>query len=457
MSQQGTMSQQGQPAGGMGTNQYRRRRANRDLSLVEVPSLLLLASADSRQKTVPPQLQACQLFPTDRPVPDGMIGRQTEVDQLAVAVGQGLHQVVAGPRRQGKTTLCKAVLAKLRDEEAYTVAVDLFALNGTADLARAIASGLVANRSVLRRGAAKARDLAQEATSTLSILTTATLQAGWGMDVEIALNPHLAESDPMGYLGKSIRLLQRAADADGKKVILFVDELQELVADRQAFGDGTEVTNLLSTELQQAPSVTCLFAGSQEHLMRDLYNDERRAFYHWGTWHELTPIRLDEWARGLNDRFAEGGRPITAPALQMLLGRSEGHVRTTMLLAQHSYLASSMAGADSTTVGHVEAAHESIMQAEAAAHAREAQHIQTLGRSALRVCRSIAREGAAYAPKDTAVLLEGIMPAEQAGYLKRINTTAGGGWMVPDPMLRAYLAQLGRRPAPPSRPTIILY
>jgi hypothetical protein len=42
--------------------------------------------------------------------------------------------------------------------------------------------------------------------------------------------------------------------------------------------------------LHDSPRVTCLFAGSVEHLMRDMFSNERRALYQFGGFHELSPI-----------------------------------------------------------------------------------------------------------------------------------------------------------------------
>ena len=83
--------------------------------------------------------------------------------------------------------------------------------------------------------------------------------------------------------------------------------------------------------------VTCLFAGSVEHLMRDLFTPRQRAFYQFGGFHALAPIDVEDWRVGLVDRFAEDGCTVTPDALARLIELGEGHPRATMLVAQQTH------------------------------------------------------------------------------------------------------------------------
>jgi predicted AAA+ superfamily ATPase len=55
------------------------------------------------------------LFPTDDPVPAGMmIGRGHDVEDIVRALADGTNIVLAGPRRTGKTSVGEAAMAQLR-------------------------------------------------------------------------------------------------------------------------------------------------------------------------------------------------------------------------------------------------------------------------------------------------------------------------------------------------------
>src|SRR5918998_3213012 len=98
-----------------------------------------------------------ELFPTDSPIAAGqLIGRRDDLREMATRLEAGTHLIVAGARRTGKTSVCEAVLARLRRRGVYTAAVDLFRVSDTAELAEALAAAVIANRSAghraLRRG-----------------------------------------------------------------------------------------------------------------------------------------------------------------------------------------------------------------------------------------------------------------------------------------------------------------
>src|SRR2546426_4230952 len=119
--------------------------------------------------------------------------------------------------------------------------------------------------------------------------------------------------------------------------------------------------------------VTCLFAGSVEHLMRDLFTPRQRAFYQFGGFHALAPIDVEDWRVGLVDRFAEDGCTVTPDALARLIELGEGHPRATMLVAQQTHDA---AIADS---GLVAVGLASAMAADRVTHELVTERIRSLG------------------------------------------------------------------------------
>jgi hypothetical protein len=386
--------------------------------------------------------RADQLFPTDSPVPDRMIGRSSDLKELELVLGEGLNQVVAGPRRNGKTTVCEAALAELGRKGAYTVEVDLFKLSGLASLAQAIVAGLVANRSVPRRGAHRARLAAEKTAGFAGALATAKLKTEWGPDVEIALSPHLARSDPRGSFEKAMSLLQLVAERDDRHVVLFVDEFQKIASARAPFDDPDSTTQLMRSVLQHSPGVTTLFAGSEAHLLSDLFDDEKRAFYKYGAWRELSPIAPEEWQKGLSGRFDEAGLPVLPGALEHLVSLGEGHPRTTMLLAQQCYLAALEAEAAQAGHEHVVLAFDMAMKADAGALTKDIERVQDLSRLAFGACQAIARGAPPYKLGPSSAVARAIEALERSGYIEQLGTPGRGGWVVTEPLLRRRLAEL---------------
>ncbi len=54
---------------------------------------------------------------------------------------------------------------------------------------------------------------------------------------------------------------------------------------------------------QRTDGVSYLFAGSLEHLMRDLFPPPHRALHQFGGFHDLRPIDAERGRAGLGERF----------------------------------------------------------------------------------------------------------------------------------------------------------
>src|SRR5918997_3466977 len=105
-----------------------------------------------------PRRASGELFPSDSPIPAGrLIGRRDDVLDMATRLEAGTHLIVAGPRRTGKTSVCEAALARLARRGAYTAKVDLFRVSDAAELAEALATAVIANRSAAHRALRRGR------------------------------------------------------------------------------------------------------------------------------------------------------------------------------------------------------------------------------------------------------------------------------------------------------------
>src|SRR3954449_1665820 len=280
---------------------------------------------------------SAELFPTDLPIsPEMMIGRADDVDQIAQALIGGGHVIVAGPRRTGKTSVCDAALAACGATGLYTAAVDLFRVADAAELAEALTVQALANRPVLARAIQRAGAVPGRLRDALSVAATIRARADLGEDLEITITPHAAQADPGRALRTALELLERIAAADDRRLVLFLDEFQEIASG--LFGSPAVVTRQLRAILQRSPHVSVLFAGSIEHLMRDLFAPGDRALSQFGAFHELRAIPAAQWRKGIRARLALDGCTIEDSALDRVVELGEGHPRATMLLAQQAHL-----------------------------------------------------------------------------------------------------------------------
>lgn len=377
------------------------------------------------------------LFPTDAPLaPDRMIGRAEDVAELVTQLGAGVHRIVAAPRRTGKSTVCRAAVAQLATAGSYTVSVSLFELTSAAVLAERLAQETIANRRALARLVERVRSGGEAVLkgAALALSIRAGLELGDG--VELALKPGFATADPHGSLLKALRLLEAIAAHDGRPLILFVDELQEIVSGD--YGDGARVVRELRETLAESPHVTCLFAGSVEHMMRELFTNRQRALYGFGGFHDLTPITAPEWLAGLAERFAEDSVSCDDDALDVLVARGRGHPRTTMLLAQQAHVALVEEASRRLEITAVQRGYASAMAAERARHVDAVLDVRRLGAGAMRVLTNLAHGEPTYSHVESKSARRALDALSNIGIVSRGERR--GEWSINDPLLADYLA-----------------
>jgi hypothetical protein len=383
------------------------------------------------------------LFPTDHPVaPEEMIGREVDVDRVAVTLLGGANVILAGPRRTGKTTVADAALAICAREGAYVATVDLFQASDAAALAHRLSLELLANRPRLKRAIGEATRAGRSVLKALRTTTTYRAREDLGEDVEITLELALAEEDPSRALLTALELPQRLADADDRHVVVFLDEFQDIAGRR--FGDTDTVTRQMRAVLQRSPRVSVLFAGSIEHLMRDLFAPSDRALSQFGGFYELAPITPEQWSIGLRGRLALDTTEIADDALVRLIELGEGHPRVTMLLAQQAHLTSIEELRHAIDNAMVVQALDRALDVERLRHEQQLERIRASGRNGERMAIRVAAG---------AELYHGLRPQQAAralGTLRDIGIVdrhdERGQWYVVDPLLRRYLA--GRRVEP---------
>jgi uncharacterized protein len=380
------------------------------------------------------------LFPTDSPIPASqLIGRRDDVREVATRLEAGTHLIVAGPRRTGKTSVCEAALSRARRRGAYTAKVDLFRVSDAAELAEALAAAVIANRSATHRALRRARSAGRAALTAAQSTAVIRMIGELGEGVELALTPGLAAQNPDRALDLALELPERVATADGRRLILFFDEFQELASARRPYGDPDAVTNRMRAVFQRSTAVSYLFAGSLEHVVRDLFAPARRAFSGFGSFYALRPISKEEWRRGLAERFAADDCTVAEAALDRIVELGGGHPRATMRIAQQAHLVSIELDVREIDLDLVQLGFERALQGDRPTMEQVVERVRLLHKHGLTVARAVAAGESPPRRLHPGVRDRVLKLLRDAGILEH---EARGRWRVIDPLLRHYLAAL---------------
>jgi len=380
------------------------------------------------------------LFPTDAPIPASqLIGRRDDVREIATQLQAGTHLILAGPRRTGKTSVCEAALTRIRRRGVYTAKVDLFRVSDAAELAETLAAAVMANRSATHRLLRRARSAGRAALSAAQARAVVSLVGELGEGVELALTPGLAAQDPERALDLALELPERVARVDGRRVVLLFDEFQELASARRPYGDPDAVMNRMRAIFQRSSSVSYLFAGSIEHVVRDLFAPSRRAFSGFGSFYALRPIATEEWCRGIQERLAADDCSVGEPALERIVELGGGHPRATMRIAQQTHLLTLELDTREIDLDLVQVGFQRALEGDRPTMEQVVERIRLLHKQGLAVVRTVAAGQPPPRRLPAGTRDRVLKQLRDAGIVEH---EARGRWRVIDPLLRHYLSSL---------------
>jgi len=335
-----------------------------------------------------------ELFPTDHPIPAAdLIGRTDDITTLTGELRDGEHRIIIGPDKSGKTSTSSAAAAELDADGWLTVTIDLFRI------------------------------------CTIKDLVVALLDAG-----------AIPESDRNGVdtIAGAISILDAHAAATRQRMLLYIDSFQE-IATTQLFGKVAVTGTELRTALDTAQHITCLFAGGASTVMRDLFTSKDQPFHHFGRITPLAPIDESAWRTVLPKRFAYGRRELGASGIDRLLELSEGHPRSTMLLAQHSYALAVATGRTAVDREGVDIGLQSALASERLLADTRLGHVRSLSKYALSTAMRVAKGDSPYKNLPPAIARQTLRGLETAGFVDHPHS---GMYTIADPMLRLHLLAL---------------
>jgi hypothetical protein len=263
--------------------------------------------------------------------PEELIDREDEANQLLVSSSERNNSRLVAPRRYGKTSLLKKVLADADATGAQLgVFVDFFGVVSLADVAERIERAYV--QSLLGPLGRWFDGLRRSLRPTVRVGV-----AGVSVGAEVTDRGHAT-------LLERLALPRRVAERSGRRVLVVFDEFQDVLTAEP------QIDAVIRSEVQHHALVASyIFAGSQVGMMDRLFGDPRRAFYAQARPMTLGLLPPEPTADFIAGRFELSGRDV-GRALGPLLDVATGHPQRTILLAHHLWEATPDGGsADEAT------------------------------------------------------------------------------------------------------------
>jgi uncharacterized protein len=261
---------------------------------------------------------------------DAFADREPELRELVRDVRNGQDVVIFAPRRFGKSSLAWRAAQRLVRSRVLVAQLDLMNAPTKARLAERLAETIFENvASPLER----ARERALAPFRGLQIQPTVNVDPADG-SYSFSFSLGRRASDLDATLERLLALPGELGAAKGRRVALFLDEFQEIVAiDRR-------LPMLLRSVFQRQPEVAHVYLGSRRHVMERIFNDENEPFWRSAKPVELGPIPTEKFAPFVADRFEASGRRIAPEAVAAVMAATGGHPYATQELCYFLWEAS---------------------------------------------------------------------------------------------------------------------
>jgi hypothetical protein len=146
-------------------------------------------------------------------------------------------------------------------------------------------------------------------------------------DYKFVLSFSSKDVDEYKLFDEALDFIQEYSQRKGR-VIFAIDEFSDLLR------WDTRLLKKMRSKFQRQRDVTYIFAGSQESLMKDIFNHKSFAFYGFGIMMHLPPLPKDGFAEYIYRKFKDAGFKIEKDTAYHIVNRTDSHPHYTKLYAQ---------------------------------------------------------------------------------------------------------------------------
>lgn len=242
--------------------------------------------------------------------PEYFCDRVTESARLVKSVTNGNNMVIISPRRMGKTGLIRFCYDKPEiTDEYYTFFIDILHTSSLREFTYLL------GREIYETLLPRSRKMA-----SLFIQTIKSISGKFGFDPITGMptfNVELGDIDRPEYTLDEI--FQYLAHAD-KPCIVAIDEFQQIAKYPEK-----NIEAQLRTHIQKLRNCNFIFAGSERHMMQEMFTSAARPFYHSADMLELKAIVPEIYIPFIVGHFEKRNRQIASDDIERVYNLFKGH------------------------------------------------------------------------------------------------------------------------------------
>lgn len=248
--------------------------------------------------------------------------REKETQWMVRTLENKAHILLISPRRMGKTQLIRHIFSQpgIRDNN-YTFYTDLYPTSSLHEMVLFLSKEI---SSVLVPKGKAALDY------FLSFL--GSLAGSFGYDPNIGAPSFDVKLGDIHTPELTLEEIFRYLEQADKPCIFAIDEFQQI-----AYYPEKNVEALLRSHIQQMNNCQFIYAGSNRHILENMFNSAAKPFYNSAEQTHLDTIPKDIYIRFASEQFRNGNRTLTPEAASLTYDLFEGHTYYVHSIFHNAY------------------------------------------------------------------------------------------------------------------------
>ncbi|GHT14440.1 ATPase [Bacteroidia bacterium] len=245
--------------------------------------------------------------------------RKEECTRIVEILSGGNNLVLYAPRRFGKTSLVFKAIEQLEAQGFICIYFDFMPVFSQESFVRLYAKALALKQSNLQKFTQTFAAIIKNIRPLLSFNADGTPEfsidfAGSTVDETV--------------ISQLLDMSEKLAGAANKRVIVFFDEFQEVEK-----LSGIHFESLLRSKIQQQHATNYLFFGSKTHLLKELFNNKKRAFYNAASQMSIGPLPEKDTIEFLQNKFSNSAITLDVETAQYIISVAASVPHYIQLLA----------------------------------------------------------------------------------------------------------------------------
>jgi AAA+ ATPase superfamily predicted ATPase len=221
--------------------------------------------------------------------------RKEECSRIVETLMGGNNIVLYAPRRFGKTSLVFKVMEQLEKKNITCVYFDFMTAYSPESFVKLYAKAL----------SEKQTNLGKFVKTFASAIKNIRPVLGFNADGEAEFSVEFANTTVDETVVTQLLDMPETLGSKTKKVVVFFDEFQEAIKLHHI-----NFENLLRSKIQQQVNTSYLFLGSKTHILHELFDNKKRAFYHSASQISIGPLPEVDTIKYLQKKLAASGITI---------------------------------------------------------------------------------------------------------------------------------------------------